>query len=98
MGSLINQANDEAEQFAERAAQWMKENRPWNDRTGEAREGLGAAVVSKAPPEIIVVLYHTAEHGIFLENGTVKMAPLPIIGPAMRELPGEFMSGLEGIW
>jgi len=61
----------------------MRQNAPWNDRTGNARAGLGGDVqVSRS--EIVFTLFHSVFYGIYLEEGTRKMAPRPIIRPTMQ--------------
>jgi HK97 gp10 family phage protein len=61
----------------------MQQNAPWNDRTGNARAGLGGDVqVSRS--EIVFTLFHSVYYGIYLEEGTRKMAPRPIIRPTMQ--------------
>ena len=54
------------EAAAEEVQQYAQENAPWEDRTGEAREGL-TAEASGEGNELIITLYHTAEYGIWLE-------------------------------
>ena len=45
---------------------YMKQNAPWTDRTGAARNGLGAKVYTSAT-KVAVVLYHSVDYGIWLE-------------------------------
>lgn len=71
------------EQLAEQAEDRMKLQAPWEDRTGEAREGLTAVVDSDADTYRIH-LGHTAEHGIFLE--TMQGGRFQIIQPTIRWL------------
>jgi hypothetical protein len=55
-----------ANYVAPQAEAYMRENAPWTDRTGNARQGLGARVVVN--PEVVsIVLYHSVFYGIFLE-------------------------------
>lgn len=51
---------------ATRGEQYMKENAPWTDRTGAARNGLGANVVVETN-KVAVVLYQSVPYGGFLE-------------------------------
>jgi hypothetical protein len=48
------------------AEQYMKDNAPWTDRTGAARNGLGSQVVVNRN-FVSVVLYHSVPYGPFLE-------------------------------
>lgn len=54
------------EHVAEDIEEWMKENAPWDDRSGAAREGLGA---DYRPQGFLheIVMYHTEDYGIWLE-------------------------------
>jgi len=45
---------------------WMQENGPWDDVTGNAREQLSAQVEAR-PDGIVLVVFHGADYGIFLE-------------------------------
>lgn len=45
---------------------WMKANAPWTDRTGNARQTLYAQVIP-ALQEILVLLDHGVDYGLWLE-------------------------------
>jgi len=45
---------------------YAKENRPWTDRTGNARRGLHGKVI-ESRSDISVQLHHGVPYGIFLE-------------------------------
>ena len=69
---------------ASRAEGAMKSRAPWNDRTGNARQGLfGQAEAS--PTGVTITLGHTMHYGVYLELGTYKMAPRPIVVPVTEE-------------
>lgn len=51
---------------AEDLEQWMKNNAPWEDRTGDARAGLTAEAHHQGFRQEILI-YHTAEYGVWLE-------------------------------
>ena len=54
---------------APRVAEYMKRNAPWNDRTGDARAGLGADFVGdRYFGGSYLRLYHGVPYGIFLET------------------------------
>lgn len=44
----------------------MRENAPWQDQTGNARNGL-FATVQTSKNEVAIVLYHSVPYGIWLE-------------------------------
>lgn len=51
---------------ATHAEGYMKDNAPWTDRTGAARNGLGAQVVVSTN-KVAIVLYHSVPYGVWLE-------------------------------
>lgn len=58
----------------------MKLNAPWTDQTGFARNALYA----RAENMTIYLGTANAEYGIFLELGTINMAPRPVIEPQLN--------------
>jgi hypothetical protein len=55
-----------AHRMAPEVESHMKNNAPWTDRTGNARNGL-AARAYEAGDEVGIVLYHQVSYGIWLE-------------------------------
>ena len=71
------------QRWAGRLESEARQNAPWADRTGAARAGLtGASETTGDGVEI--VLAHTVEYGIYLELGTYKMSPRPVIVPTLE--------------
>lgn len=65
------------------AEQYMRSNATWTDRTGAARNGLRAKVVTSSD-KVALVLYHSVPYGVFLEvRWSGKYA---IIEPAMAAI------------
>lgn len=64
--------------------EYMQENAPWQDRTFAARDGLKSNVRITGGGGVTLVAYHTVPYGGFLETGTSRMAPYPIIRPALE--------------
>jgi HK97 gp10 family phage protein len=64
------------------AEEHMKHHAPWQDRTTNARNGLGARQRSKGDHHAIV-LFHSVDYGVYLEEGTEHMAARPIIRPTI---------------
>lgn len=70
---------------ADRIQNYAQSNAPWSDRTGEARDGLTAEVFLEGG-EVVIELYHQAEHGKWLEliqdgNFAIIMPTLETLGP-----------------
>lgn len=77
---------------ASRGDSMMKSGAPWQDRTGFAR----ASLYGRAEGTDVVLGTANGEYGPFLELGTSRMAPRPIIGPTLDELaPEHFESAAE---
>jgi hypothetical protein len=69
--------------FAKKMEGEARAGAPWNDVTGAARGGLiGEATV--AATQVLIELAHTVHYGPYLELGTSKMAPRPIILPVLQ--------------
>jgi hypothetical protein len=61
-----------------------KTNRPWNDRTTDAKNKLSASAQMTAAHNVSVVMRHGVPYGGFLETGTSRMSAYPIIGPTLQ--------------
>ncbi len=61
---------------------WMKENAPWTDRTGNARQGLYTEVQDVVQQMVLIILSHGVDYGLFLEvsNGGRYAIVNPAIG------------------
>lgn len=59
---------------------WMKQNAPWTDRTGNARQTLHTQVIP-AVTEITILLSHSVDYSIYLE--TKNAGVWGILAPAM---------------
>ncbi len=77
--------------MAPRIENWMKENAPWTDRTGNARQSLWTTVIPQMT-EIILILAHGVEYGKFLEH--CNAGAYSVIAPALDEFGPEIMSEL----
>jgi hypothetical protein len=83
----------QAERFAKIAEQRAQQNAPWEDRTGDARNGLTGSAETTGV-ETTITLAHTVDYGLWLEvrwNGRYA-----IIMPTLEELMPEFELSLGG--
>lgn len=56
-----------AERYAVEIEAWMKDNAPWQDQTGNARQSLHTEVADIANQAVFILMSHGVEYGIFLE-------------------------------
>jgi hypothetical protein len=88
------------EELAEEVQEYARTHASWDDRSGEAREGLTAEVVDEGLFHNSIVLYHTVDYGIWLEirwNGKYAII-LPTIehyGPIVMGRLGGAFGGME---
>jgi hypothetical protein len=69
--------------WSSRASSDMRSNARWQDRTGNARNGLGATVY-EGNNYFDLVLYHSVPYGVFLEvRWSGRYA---IIGPTLQDI------------
>ena len=80
--------NANAQSHASRGESAMKAGAPWNDQTGFAR----ASLYGEAEGTDVVLGTTNGEYGPYLELGTSKMAPRPIIVPTANELAPQYFS------
>jgi hypothetical protein len=72
----------------EKVEAYAKLNAPWNDRTGEARDGLVADLYEE-DGEIVLELAHSVDYGIWLE--TIEDGTFAIIMPTLEALGPEIL-------
>jgi hypothetical protein len=82
--------------FGAKMAGEAKAGAPWNDQTGAARQGLRGDV-AKAATSVIIYLIHSVHYGVYLEMGTSKMAPRPIILPTLQANYGPIMDAVRAL-
>lgn len=92
LGKLIEAATHKKAADAER---YMKTNAPWQDQTGNARNGLAAEPFAEGAGSFGIDLFHQVPYGIWLE--TRFSGRYAIIDPTLPVIGGEFMSLLNGI-
>lgn len=80
-----------ADLIAQKMQGEAQEGAPWNDVTTAARGGLRGWAV-KSATEVVMYLAHSVEYGPYLELGTSKMAPRPILLPVLQANYPEVMS------
>lgn len=73
----------------------MKNNAPWVDQTGNARQGLRAQAYDNGGDLKGIVLYHQVPYGIWLE--LKYSGEYAIILPTIEAMGPEVMSSLENI-
>jgi len=76
------------------STRWMKQNRPWNDITGNARRGLRVEVV-KQGAGFDMFFIHSVEYGVGLELD--RGGRNAVIIPAIRRAVPRIKSKLKGI-
>lgn len=79
-----------------RAERYMKTNAPWQDRTGNARQGLHAAVQRERLRLYALILAHTVEYGIWLE--IAHGGRLRIVGPTVKSQGDAIMRDVSQIF
>jgi Bacteriophage HK97-gp10, putative tail-component len=86
-------AMDMAEGVADRMLASAKDNAPWADRTGAARQGLETEVTDEGDV-IVVTLMHTVDYGQWLE--TIQSGRFAIIMPTLEQYAAEIHRVVAG--
>jgi hypothetical protein len=81
------------EEGASQVENYAKSTAPWADITGEARNGLTAEVYEEGG-EIILELYHTADHGYWLE--LIQDGRFAVIMPTLEALGPQILTAAGG--
>jgi hypothetical protein len=83
--TLANGVNDRArrafEEGADEVVSYAKATAPWEDRTGDAREGLNADVY-ETTEGVVLDLFHTVDYGLWLE--TIQSGRFAVIMPTLE--------------
>lgn len=74
---------------------YMRENAPWTDRTGNARQGLFARYYKESKMRHVIVLYHSVPYGVYLELAMGRR--YKIVEPAWRRTAEQTMSDLNKV-
>ena len=83
------------EEIAKELESYMREEAPWEDQTGAARDGLRAEA-SKEGSTHLITLYHTVDYGIWLEVRYNKK--FAIILPTIEKYGPVLMGALGGTY
>lgn len=73
---------------------YMKLNRPWTDRTGNARDGLRANVNYYGGDYVSIVLSHGVYYGVYLEYAMEKR--FAIINPTLLSQGPNVIRAFDG--
>ena len=90
---LRTRVREVLDHYASEMEAYAQDNAPWEDRTGEARDGLTAVVQENALDQEIV-LYNDSDHGIWLEIAMQQR--FQIIMPTIDRYGPEIMAALAG--
>lgn len=80
------------ELYADKSTSYMRANAPWQDQTGNARNGLNAVAFS-SPDRSVIVLFHQMPYGIWLE--VRDSGRFAIILPTVEEMGPQVMDTLK---
>lgn len=81
------------EAMVDEIREYMQANAPWEDDTGDAREGLDAEFTEEGS-ENVIYLFHTVDYGIWLE---VRWSgAYAIIQPTVEVMGPAVMAALSG--
>jgi hypothetical protein len=95
MGTIdpSQQAEDVFLQYAIIILQYAKDNAPWADRTGDARNGLDVDVYQEGD-QVVLELYHTVSYGEWLE--TIQDGAFATIMPTLERFAAEVFEAAGG--
>jgi hypothetical protein len=94
--ALDERIGELAKYHAQRAEDYMKQNAPWTDQTGNARNGLAAEAFHKPMKEHVIVLAHQVPYGIWLE--VRHEGRFAIVIPTLKKTAREVMEDLRKLF
>jgi len=71
------------QRWAPQIENWMKENAPWTDRTGNARQTLHTEIEDVVNQAVALILAHGVHYGVFLE--LKNAGRYAVVTPALDE-------------
>lgn len=87
------------EMYADTKGQQMqayaKENRPWVDRTGDAKKRIRYSISNPTKNTVRITLAHGVEYGIWLELAHERR--YGIVVPTVEKFGPEVMKGFKGL-
>jgi hypothetical protein len=83
------------QRWAPEIANWMKDEAPWTDRTGNARQTLYTEVTQVVNQMVTVILSHGVHYGIYLE--LCNAGRYAIINPALDEFGPKVWADVEAM-
>ena len=96
LSALMSKSEAAIRMYAETAAlklqNYARDKAPWTDRTGQARQRLGATV-AKVSSGYKITLAHGVNYGVFLELAMEKK--YAIIQPTILVNSGEILKGFN---
>ena len=96
--TLANGVNDRArrafEEGADEVVSYAKATAPWEDRTGDAREGLNADVY-ETTEGVVLDLFHTVDYGLWLE--TIQSGRFAVIMPTLEVYASRLFARAGGL-
>lgn len=94
---LMEGVNDRArrafEDGADQVVAYAKATAPWEDRSGDAREGLNADVY-ETTEGVVLDLFHTVNYGLWLE--TIQNGRFAVIMPTLETYASELFANAGG--
>lgn len=84
-----------ANRYAPEIEAWLKQNKQWVDRTGNATQGLYAEVEATLT-EIVIAFDHSVEYGIWLE--LKHQGQYAIIAPALDYFAPKFWADVQALF
>lgn len=85
-----------AQRYAPEIEAWMKQNAPWTDRTGNARQTLETEVEDVALQMVDIYLRHGMSYGEYLEHN--YGGRYAIIGPALDVFAVRIWNDIVGLF
>lgn len=82
------------EMLASDIQKYAQENAPWTDDSGEARAGLQAEVQRRPGGENAIILSHSKDYGVYLENA--NGGAFAIIIPTLEHFAAQLETRLFG--